>query len=101
MNRVEHKICPLTCSDEITIKYPDPNELVLTQRKTSEGKYEKVMRPRREVKNGLLPQISCPSLGHPLLDAPKPLSTQLHEDRQGFCRKTVNVCPIDKILDSK
>ena len=67
MSRTVKKICPITRSDEITITYPDPNELVMTQRKDSNGSYKRVLRPRKEVEKATWPRFSCPSLKHPLI----------------------------------
>lgn len=76
------KICPITGSDEIIIHFIEPEVLVLTQRKNKDGKYEKVMKPRKEVKNALLPRVSCASQGHTLVDVPEPLRTQLWNERK-------------------
>jgi hypothetical protein len=56
------------------------------------------MKPRKEVKGGLLPEINCPSQGHPLLDATEPLRLQLWNERKAWCRKTRKVCPIEEII---
>jgi hypothetical protein len=98
MNRVVKKICPVTKSDEITITYLNPEELVTTQRKTIEGKYERVSRPRKEVKGGLSPEVNCPSQGHPALDLPTSLGTELMKAKKAWCRKTQQVCPMEQIL---
>ena len=98
MSRITKKICPVTVSDEIIITHPNPEELVITQRKTIEGKYERVLRPRKEAKGGLLPTVNCPSLGHPALDAPSPLGTQLWKEGKAWCRKTKKMCPMEQII---
>lgn len=98
MSRTVKKTCPITRSDEITITYPDPNELVRTQRKDSNGSYKRVLRPRKEVKGGLSPEVACPSQGHPALDVSSPLGLQLWKEGKAWCRKTRKVCPMDKIL---
>jgi len=97
MSRIT-KICPVTVSDEIIVTHPDPEELVITQRKTTEGKYERVLKPRKEVKGGLLPEVSCPSLGIPILDAPSPLGTQLWKEGKAWCAKRKKVCPMEQII---
>jgi len=96
--RIVKKICPVTGSDEIVVTYPDPDELVITQRKDPTGSYKRVLRPRKEVKGGLLPVVACPSLGHPALDAPPSLRLQLLKEEKAWCRKTGKVCPIENIL---
>lgn len=98
MSKVIKKICPVTMSDEIIVTHPDPEELVITQRKTIEGKYERVLKPRKEVKNGLLPDVNCPSLGHPALDMPTSLGTRLWKEGKAWCRKTEKVCPMEQII---
>lgn len=98
MNRVIKKICPITGSDEITVIYLDPEELVTTQRKTIEGKYERVLKPRKEVEGGLSPEVDCPSQGHSALDLTSPLGTQLWKEGKAWCRKAKKVCPIDQII---
>jgi len=98
MNRVVKRICPVTKSDEITMTYLDPEELVATQRKTIEGKYERVSRPRKEVKGGLSPEVNCPSQGHPALDLPTSLGTELMKAKKAWCRKTQQICPMEQIL---
>ncbi len=57
MSRIAKKICPVTMSDEIIVIHPDPEELVVTQRKTVEGKFERVLRPRKEVKHDYCPRL--------------------------------------------
>ncbi len=57
--------CPITGADEITLKFPDPNEFVITQRKGADGKYRQVSKARKEVKNALKPLVSCASLEIP------------------------------------
>ena len=98
MSNVVRKTCPVTLSDIIVITYPDPKEQVLTQRKNSEGKYEKVLRPQKEVKHGLIPRISCPSLGHPAIHAPHTLGKELWEKGISWCKKTKKECPMEQIL---
>jgi hypothetical protein len=98
VNRVVKKICPITKLDEITVTYLDPEELVTTQRKTIEGKYERVSRPRKEVRGGLSPEVDCPSQGHPALDLPTSLGTELMKAKKAWCRKTQQVCAMEQIL---
>ncbi|MCK4478285.1 hypothetical protein KAU88_07145 [Candidatus Bathyarchaeota archaeon] len=99
MSRTVKKTCPITSSDEITITYPDPNELVMTQRKDSNGSYKRVLRPRKEVKNATLPRFSCPSLKHPLVaNLPESLSTQLLRDEKSWCAKIGKPCVMDEKL---
>jgi len=98
MSKVIRKICPITGSDEIVVTYPNPEELITTQRKTIEGRYERVLKPKKEVKGGLLPEVDCPSQGHPALDLTSPLGTQLWKEGKAWCRKTRKVCPMDQII---
>lgn len=99
MSRTAKKICPITKSDEIVVTYLDPEELVTTQRKTIEGKYERVLRPRKEVRGGLSPNVACPSQGHPALDiSPSSLGIQLWKGGKAWCRKTQKVCPMEQII---
>ena len=98
MSKVIRKICPITGSDEIVVTYLNPEEPVTTLRKTEEGKYERVLKPRKEVKGGLSPEVACPSQGHPALDVPSPLGLQLWKEGKVWCRKTRKVCPMEKIL---
>jgi hypothetical protein len=97
MSVIKKKTCPITCSDEIVVTFPNPNELVSTQRKTSDGKYERVLKPRKEVKKALLPDVRCPSLGHPVLHAPRPLGKQLWKKGISWCKKTRKECPIEQV----
>ena len=92
MNRTVKKICPVTGSDEITVTFPNPEELVMTQRKQPDGKYKRVLRPRKEVKNASLPEVACPNFD------PKSLYSQLHKEGKVRCIKMGNVCPIDQII---
>jgi len=98
MSKVIRKICPITGSDEIVVTYPNPEELITTQRKTIEGRYERVLKPKKEVKGGLLPEVDCPSQGHPALDLTSPLGIQLWKEGKAWCRKTRKVCPMDQII---
>lgn len=98
MSKVVRKTCSVTGSDKIVTTYPDPEELVTTQRKTAEGKYERVLKPRKEVKDGLSLEVKCPSQGHPALDAPSPLGMQLLKEGKAWCRKTRKVCPMEQII---
>ena len=96
--RVVKTICSVTKSDEITITYLDPEESVATRRKTIDGEYERVSRPRKEVKGGLSPEVNCPSQGHPALDLPTSLGTKLMKAKKAWCRKTQQICPMEQIL---
>jgi hypothetical protein len=98
LSEVVKKTCPVTKSDVIVITYPNPEELVVTQRKTTEGKYEKVMKARKEVKGALLPEVACPSQGHPAIDAPSSIGIQLMKEGKAWCRKTKRVCPMEQII---
>ncbi len=98
MSKTVKKICPITKLDEITIVYPDVEELIVTQRKDSNGNYKRVLRPKKEVNGGLSPEVACPSQGHPLIDVPSPLGLQLWKEGKVWCRKTRRVCPMEKIL---
>ena len=98
MSKVIRKFCPITGSDEIVVTYLNPEELVTTLRKTEEEKYERVLKPRKEVKDGLSPEVACPSQGHPALDVPSPLGLQLLKEGKVWCRKTRKECPMEKIL---
>lgn len=100
MSKFVSKICPITGSDEITVKYPDPNELVITRRKGLDGKYERVLRSRKEVRGGLIPEVTCPSLEIPkLAKVPSSLERQLMKERKAWCKKRKMVCPIEQIID--
>jgi hypothetical protein len=98
LNKVVRKTCPITKSDVIVITYPDPEELVLSLRKTTEGKYEKVMKPQKEVKGGLLPRVDCPSQGHSAIDMTSDEGIQLMKEGKAWCRKTKKICPIEQII---
>jgi|SRR3990170_5789474 len=98
MNKIKRKTCPITGSDEIVVTYLDPEELITTQRKATDGKYERVLKPHKEVKGGLLPEVKCPSQGHPALNAPQPLGMQLWKEGKAWCRKTKKVCPMEQII---
>jgi len=98
MSRTAKKICPITKSDEIIVTYLNPEELVTTQRKTIEGKYERVLKPRKEVKTPSI-EVNCPSQGHPALDvSPSSLGLQLWKGGKAWCRKTQKVCPMEQII---
>lgn len=97
MSKIKRKTCPITGSDEIVITYLDPEELVTTQRKTADGRYERILKPRKEVKNGLSPEVKCPSQGHPTLDVASSLGIQLMKEGKAWCRKTKQVCPMEQI----
>ena len=92
MSEVVRKICPITKSDVIIITYPNPEELVVTQRKATEGKYEKVMKARKEF------EVACPSQGHPAIDIPSSIGIKLMKEGKAWCRKTKNVCPMEQII---
>jgi len=98
LDRAIKKTCPVTKSDIIIITYPDPEELVLTQRKSSEGRYAKVLSPRKEVKDGLLPTVDCLNQGHPAIDITSPLGIKLWKEGKAWCRKIKKECPIEQIL---
>ena len=99
MRKTVKKNCPITGSDEITIKFFDPNELVITQRKGSDGKYRRVEKPRKEVRGALRPEVSCPSLGIPPLAEAPALTRRLIKEGKAWCKKRRNICPIDEILE--
>ncbi len=96
LSKVIKKACPVTKSN-IIITYPDPEELVLTQRKSSEGVYEKVLRPRKEVKGGLSPTVECLNMGHPAIDIASPLGIELWKEGKVWCRKIKKECPTERI----
>jgi hypothetical protein len=99
MVKTGKKICPVTNIDEITITYPDPQELVITQRKDSNGNYKRVSRPRRDVKKATLPRFSCPSLKHPLVaNLPESLRKQLLTDEKSWCARIGKPCLMDDRL---
>jgi hypothetical protein len=101
MSKIIKRICPLTGSDEITIKFFDPDELVTTQRKGSDGKYGRVEKPRKEVRGGLRPEVSCPSLDLPVL-AGFSLEEQnrLAEEGKSWCKKRQEICPTGEITEA-
>ena len=87
------KTCPITKLDEITIVYPDVKELVMTQRKESNGNYKRVMRPQKEVKNATLSRFSCPSLKHPsIANLSGSLKKQLLKDEKFWCARIGKPC---------
>jgi len=99
--KIIRKICPITESDEITIKFFDPNELVVTQRKGSDGKYRWVEKPRKEVRGALIPEVSCPSLEIPVLAGLSfEMQEKLAEEGNAWCKKRRNICPIEQISDT-
>jgi len=99
ISKIVKKICPVTGSDEITVTYFDPEESVMSQRKSKDGKYERVLKPRKQVANGLKPRFSCPQLKHPLMvNLPKPLADQLYKEEKGWCSKLRKTCPTDQII---
>lgn len=82
MSKTVKKICPVTGLDEITVTYFDPEELVMTQRK-KDGKYKRVLKPRKQVANALTPAFTCPQLKHPIMaNLPKPLADQLFNEEK-------------------
>jgi len=96
MSEMVKKICAITSSDEITITYPDPKELVMTQRKDSNGSYKRVLRSRKEVKKAILPRFSCPSLKHPLVaNLLESLRNLLLRDDKSWCAKIGKPCVMD------
>lgn len=101
MSKTVKKICPITGSDEITIRFFDPDELVMTQRKGPDGKYRRVDKPRNEVRGRLRPEVSCQSLGLPVL-AGFSLEEQnrLAEEGKSWCKKRQEICPTEEILES-
>jgi len=99
MSKTVKKICPVTGSDEITVTHFDPEELVMSQRKRKGDKYERVLKPKKQVTNGLKPTFSCPHLKHPLMaNLPKPLVDQIWKEEKGWCDKIQKVCPTDQII---
>ena len=97
MSKTVKKICPITNLDEITIVYPDVEELVMTQRKDSNGNYKRVLRPRKEMKNATLPMFSCPSLKHPLIaNLPESIAHQLFKDEKSWCSRIKKPCLMDE-----
>ena len=99
MSKFVKKICPITGSDEIAVMYLDPDELVITQRKGSDGKYRRVMRPRKEVKGGLRPEVICSSAEIPALaKLPLSLRNRLMEEKKVWCKKKNGVCPLEQIV---
>jgi hypothetical protein len=99
MSKIVKKYCPVTGSDEITVTYPNPEEMVVPRRKTKEGKYERVLKPRKQVANGLKPTFSCPQLKHPLMaDLPRSFAEQLVKEKRSWCVKIEKTCPTDQII---
>ena len=80
--------CTLTTA-EVTFALSDPNELVLTQRKI-DGRYQKVLKPRKEVKGSLNIRIDCREI-----DRSKP--TTSYDPPNPWCKKRNNACPIYEI----
>ena len=98
MSKIVKKLCPVTGSDEITVTYCDPEERI-TSKKFKNGKYERVLKPRKQVATGLKPEFSCPQLKHPLLaNLPKPLADQLFEEEKTWCSKIKKPCPSEQIF---
>jgi len=101
MSKTLKMICPVTGTDEITVTYFDPEERIISKKKTKDGKYKQILKPRKQVTNGLTPEFSCPQLKHPLLaDLPKHLANQLHEEEKGWCNKIKKSCPSDQIIQN-
>ena len=99
LSKTVKKKCPITGSDEITIRFADPNELVITQRKGPDGKYRRVEKPRKEVEATLTPEVSCPSLEIPsFADLSPALKKRLNEEKKVWCKKREIVCPIEEII---
>ena len=99
MSKTLRKTCPITMSDKITVKFFDPNELVMTQRRGLDGKYRRVEKPRKEVRGALIPEVSCPSLGVPPLDEAPSFLKKMIEKGKAWCTKRHNICPINEILE--
>ena len=98
MSKIVKKMCPVTGLDEVTVTYFDPEELVVTQRK-KDGKYERVLKPRKQVANALTPTISCPQMKHPsIADLPKQLTDQLLNETKVWCSRIKKPCPSDQII---
>ena len=94
--------CPVTGSDEIIITYLDPEELFTTQRKTMEGRYARVLKPRKEVKNALLPMVRCPNFKHPMIaNLPESLKAQLWKEEKVWCLKINKTCPLEQLILEK
>ena len=99
MRKTLKMICPVTGTDEITVTYFDPEEKVVSQRKLKDGKYERVLKPRKQVQNGLKPEFSCLQLKHPLIaNLPESLADQLYKEEKGWCNKIKKPCPSDQII---
>jgi hypothetical protein len=99
VSKLVKKICPVTGSDEIIVMYFDPEELVTSQRKLNDGKYELILKPRKQVINRLKPTFSCAQLEHPLMaNLPKPLADQLYKEEKGWCNKIKKTCPTGQII---
>jgi hypothetical protein len=97
MSKIVKKICPITGSDEITIKLLDPNELVITQRKGSDGKYRRTEKPRKEVRTPLI-ELSCTSLDIPVFAGfTWEEQRRLSEEGKTWCKKRRDICPIEEI----
>ena len=97
MSRIVKKMCPVTGVDEITVTHFDPEELVTTQRKI-DGKYKRVLKPRKQVANALKPAFSCLQMKHPeLANLPKSLADQLLNEEKVWCNRIKKPCPTDQI----
>ena len=100
MSKTVKKICPVTGLDEITVTYPDPEELVMTQRKI-DGKYKRVLKPRKQVANALKPTFSCPQLEYPFMaDLPKSLADQMENEERVWCNRIKKPCPTDQVFEA-
>jgi hypothetical protein len=100
VSKTVKKNCPITGSDEITIKFLDPDELVQTQRKDSDGKYRQVLKPRKEIKTPLT-EISCTSLEMPVLAGfTWEEQRKLTEEGKTWCKKRREICSIKQISET-
>jgi len=75
--------------EEITLTFSDPDELVLTQRKI-DGVYQKMLKPRQEVKGAMEIRIDCPAV-----DKTRPMTSLTPPNP--WCKKRMDTCPIYEV----
>ena len=81
--------CPIG-SEEITVEFLDPEELITTRRRTPDGRYMLV--PRKETEYPKF-EVSCPNFEAPqLADLPLSLKEILTNEGRLWCKKRRDVC---------
>lgn len=88
MKKVIRDQC-LMALEEVTFTFDDPDEQVWTIRKI-DGRYQRVLRPRREVRGSMNIEIYCPAV-----DRTKPMIGLTPPNPR--CKKRDDICPIYEI----